>query len=163
MEHFFIIFSHLSVMIGFLGKIGLIAFIAWSAPTVAERALRFTALNCGLLVLLCLRIFDFSPAEFIVSAVTSDKAWQVAVSIFGSSLFATIMAWWFVTTLRKNQNIAIRLLVLLGIITTLVYLEVYTGTIALAKGFVLDKTLLPNISFNITASLYAILNHKVRS
>lgn len=102
---------------------------------------------------------SFSPAEFIISAVTSSQFFQVIAAILGSSLVATLMAWWFITTLRQNHNIAIRILVLFGIFTTLVYLEVYTGTIALAKGFVLDKTLLPNISFNITASLYAILNH----
>lgn len=159
MERFFNILPHVVIILGFVSKLALSILSIWTAPKVVERIMRASAMSTAVLIFFAARSAKLSLAQIMVAAVelTNPITFGLA-TIIGPGFAGILLSWYVVRSLHKSQNVAVRIMILVGVFTLLQFADVYVDGV-IREGFHVDKVFLPNICFTVGISLYAILRY----
>ena len=159
MELFFSILSHVIIIFSFISKFILFGWITFTEEKKDEKILRCMAFSTSLLIFYGARAAKVSLAEFMLKAASLTNPISIGLtSIIAPACAGIIMAGFVVSTIKKNADRAIRIMILFGIFATLQFGDLYLRALGL-EGFSFDKVFLPNISFTISIGLYAILRY----
>jgi hypothetical protein len=144
-------------MIGFLFAIATVTF---STGNGIERLIRCSALFSGAMVVLGAQAAGVSFADFAVESLSGSKLFS------GAGLTATVvpggagvaMGWYLTRSLRRSENIAIRVLAFVGMLAITQFAQIYVVATS-TKGVELGSTAVPNIAFVVGISIYVMLKY----
>ncbi|MDQ1068350.1 hypothetical protein [Streptomyces canus] len=158
MSTFFGLLLNVAVVLAALAQYYLMGLLAIEPNSLTERYIRVLAFATGILVVLGAKAIGTSISFVLVRALLSGK--PVSVGLLGVAIPAAAgaaIAWYFVRTIRKkSSNIAMRVLIFIGVLSVTEFSDVYIAALR-KNGVDLDATLAPNISFIVGICLYLIL------
>jgi hypothetical protein len=158
---FFALLSHGLIVCGLIAKLVMMFYVVFRADTAAEKMLRATSVTAGMLVFFGAKALGVSVSEFVIRAVVVYSPAMFAVTAIAvPGTIGVLMAWYWLHVLKRGSpNIAQRMMILLGVFTTLQFGDVYLAAVRHA-GVAVDKALAPNILFTASMSLYLIFRYE---
>jgi hypothetical protein len=141
---------------GLLTQVTVMFFIIVKAPTAFEKIVRASSFSVALLIYFGAKSFGLSLTDIIIQGITNyNLSFAMYAVLFPSSL-GIFLGWYFARSLKRSSNIAIRVLILVGVFSVIQFTDIYLKAFGLI-GLIVDKTLTPNLIFTISVSLYIIL------
>jgi len=74
------------------------------------------------------------------------------------SIAGVFVAWYFVNSIKRSTNVAIRIMIMTGALSIVQFADIYAKAIG-AVGFSVDRALLPNLVFAIAIIIYIVLKY----
>ena len=160
MEIFFAVLTHGLIICGLLLQLYFMIQMVLIARVHIERILRASAFGTGLLILFGAKSLGLSISELTMSGAALSH--PITFGIFGvitPSAIGVMLAWYFVNSIKKSSNIAIRVMILVGTFSLMIFADAYLGAVSTSGDFKPDKSLAPNLAFIISVMLYTILRY----
>jgi hypothetical protein len=154
-----VVVAHAILWVGLAGTFILIIQVILRAEGV-ERLLRAAAFLSAPLLLLTGGALGLSLPETIYSSLSNTN--PLGVGLFGLALPAGLgmmVAWIFVRGLRRSEDVAVRVMILVSTAVLFEFAEVYRLSITQSVK-ALGPNLLPNATFTLGLFLYSILYYK---
>lgn len=158
----FTVTPHVLIVASLLGILILVAKMIFSPQDTAEKTVRMSAFTSGFLIYYGSKSLGISiPVMMIKSLVITNP---FSIGLFGiliPSLTGYFVAWYCIRNMRKSDNIAARLIVLIVTFIIVLFSDVYVTAFDVnpMNGVGLEITLLPNLTFTIALSLYLIVRY----
>ena len=162
-NQFFHVLTHVLIVAGILAIIYLVAYMIFSPKDGIESAVRSSAFATGFLIYYGSKALGLSIPSLIITSLMITNPFTIGLfGILIPSLTGYFVAWYCIRNIKKNDNIAARLIILIITFIIVMFSDVYITTYGVPKigEDVLDIMLLPNLTFTIALSLYVILRYK---
>ena len=160
---FFHILTHILIVTSIMAIIYLVAHMILSPDDGIENTIRSSAFATGFLIYYGSKAIGLSVPSLIIKSLILTNPFTIGLfGILMPSLTGYFVAWYCIRNINKNDNIAARLIILIITFIIVLFSDVYITTYGIAKNgpTMLDITLLPNLTFTISLSLYVILRYK---
>ena len=159
METFFEILTNVIIIGGLILKVITIASVIFRAHEPVERIIRSSAFSSAILIFFGARAFGISISEMIIRAVMVYKPFAFGlVGVIFPSIIGIAVAWYFINSIKRSANVALRIMILVGTFAVIQFADVYFTAIK-EVGFIIDKALVPNLAFTLSISLFVILKY----
>jgi len=162
-NHFFQTLTHILIILSMISILYHVIKVILSSTDVIERTVRFSALATGILIYYGSKTIGISIPSMMVQSFMITKPFTIGLfGIILPSLIGCFVAWYCVKSIKKLDNSASRLMILIISFITVIFCDVYVTAydISTQGDSVFDITLLPNLTFTIALSLYIILRYK---
>lgn len=161
-NHFFNVMTHVLIVSSILGILFLVAKMIFYPSDTIEKTIRMSACTTGFLIYYGSKSIGISIPLMIVKSLVITNPFSIGLfGILIPSLTGYFVAWYCIKNIKKNENIAARLIVLIITFIIVLFGDVYVTAFDVNPindtGF--DITLLPNLTFTIALSLYMILKY----
>lgn len=151
--------AHAILWVGLAGTFYLIQQAIWIAQGV-ERLLRAAAFLSAPLLLLTATGLGMSFPEAIYQSLSVTN--PISLGVFGFLLpgaFGVLLAWFFIRGLRRDDDVAVRVMILVSTAVMFQFGEIY-GRAVSKSGSALGPHLLPNATFTLGLFLYSVLYYR---
>lgn len=161
-NHVFTATPHVLIVAGLLGLLILVARMIVAPKDAAEKTVRMSAFTSGFLIYYGSKALGISiPVLMIKSLVITNP---FSIGLFGiliPSLTGYFVAWYCIRNIRKSDDIAARLIILIVTFIIVLFSDVYATAFDVIpmRETGLEITLLPNLTFTIALSLYLIVRY----
>lgn len=158
----FNVIPHVLIVVSLFGFLILIIKTIFSPQDVTEKTVRMSAFTSGFLIYYGSKVLGISiPVMMIKSLVITNP---FSIGLFGiliPSLTGYFVAWFCMRNIRKSDNVAARLIILVVTFIIVLFSDVYATAFDAnpVKETGLEITLLPNLTFTIALSLYLIVRY----
>ena len=156
MQTFFAILTHFLIVSGLITLLSVMFIIIFNAPTAFEKIVRASSFSIALLIYFGAKAFGISITELIIQGITNYSLSFAFYGVLFPSSLGIFLGWYFARSMQKNKNIAIRILILIGVFSIIQFTDIYLIAYDLT-GLKVDKNLTPNLIFIISIGLYIIL------
>ncbi len=151
---------HIAIITGLLGLIYISFKLAWfyKMPSDFERGIRIMACVVGFLLYIGSRAVGLSIPELMISAITQGGYINIfIVTVLLPAGLGVVVTSFIINRLQDSHTIALRIVLMLAVFIIFLLFDSYT----LSFGHEIDdnsinKFLLPNMIFTLSACLYAI-------
>lgn len=151
------------LLLGAMASFAVTLFVtAFRAPTLSERLRRFLGLFVGAMIVLGAQAAGVSFAVFTASALASGRGASAAAALAASVVPAIAgigLGYYMVRVYRKNENLGLRLLCFLGMLSLVAFIEVY-AVATHTNGVFLGVSAVPNVSFAAGVGLVLIFGNE---
>jgi glucan phosphoethanolaminetransferase (alkaline phosphatase superfamily) len=154
----FLVLTHLFVIVGMLAIAAFITRLVGSEERTVEKIILIAAAMTGFLSYFGAKALGISiPSLMLASAATTNPFTYGLMSVVLPSAAGVFVAWFFVRSLKRSENIARRLVILLSTLILVMFVDVYAATYQINSGASNSlKSLVPNLTFVVAISLYVI-------
>ncbi len=124
-----------------------------------EKTIRTFALVAGFLIYFTIRAIGFSIPDLIVQSVFGRA--PLSFGIVGGLLPLIIgiaVTWYCLDAMKRKGSLPGRIVILISTFILTLFIDVYVAVIKVPTGDKLDTSLLPNLTFVIGLSLFAIFS-----
>jgi hypothetical protein len=160
---FFSILTHLLIIISVFALSGAVVFLISSPDHGTKIVIRIISAVVGVFIYIGAKGIGLSLTELIMLGVqlTSPLGFGLSAVLLPSAT-GVIVAWYFINQLRKSEDIAARIMILIMSFIVIMFGDVYVATYSVSDNFDgYNRALLPNLSFIIGLAIYIILNYEV--
>jgi len=160
---FFQALTHILIILSMLSILYLVANMIFSSDDIIEKTVRISAFATGILIYYGSKTIGMSIPSMMIQSLMITKPFSLGLfGILFPSLTGYFVAWYCVKSIKKNDNTASRLIILIITFIIVIFGDVYVTAYDLSKqsDSVLDVMLLPNLTFTIALSLYLILRYE---
>lgn len=130
-------------------------------PNAVEKLIRVAAFGAGLLTYIGAKTMGISIPELMTSALAVSAPLSFGfVSVVFPALAGTVVAWACLRLMKKDDNVAARVMVLFSAFFFTMFADTYASMATQAATSTSLDLMLPNITFVLGVVFYVILNFK---
>ena len=165
MEIFFNIILHLIIISGIFFMIYYSVLIIKSANNDTEKFIRMLSLLTGFLLFLGSKAIGLSLPDTIFRSIVIPQlfSFSTVIQIIIPSCAGTFAAWFLLKFLKRKdrQDVAFRFFLILASLIFMLFAEVYIEVYKIdsISNQVINRNLLPNLTFVLALLLYTIFNY----
>jgi hypothetical protein len=156
---FFALLMHVIIVIGVFVLLYLIIRLILNVQSDSEKFVRVLAFACGLLVVIATKVLGVSISDLLLQSITlSDPISLALLGVMVPSGSGFLSAWYFTRSLKRSTNIATRVMIFVGTLLALQFVDVYAKAVG-TSGFGLNSAFMPNVVFVIAMGIYIFLRY----
>lgn len=161
MALFFSILTHIIIVAGIIAIYYFIYLMIIKMDNTVERIIRLVSLTTGFLIYIGAKAIGISIPELMLGGLSITNPFTVGIwGIIFPWFLGTIVAWYCIRELNKNEDIATRLIILITSFIVVMFGDVYVVSYQIETNVNgLNLSLLPNLTFTIGLSLYVIFKY----
>jgi hypothetical protein len=128
-----------------------------------ETWIRVGALFAGAMIVVGAQAAGLSFAHFIVEALSSNRPGADAATIAAAGAPGVLglgVGWYLTHSMRRHRNVAVRMMILVGMLAAAQFAEIYAAAVA-KNGLAVGAAAIPNLAFAVGIILWLMLNHDV--
>jgi len=160
MVTFFNILTHILVIGGIIAIFVFIGYMIHISDTALEKGVRIASFATGLLIYIGSQSLGITIPSFLMLSLSTTNPFTIGLlGLLLPSFTGTFVAWYCIRNFYKNEFLAARLIILITTVIAILFGDIYAK--AYATGLELERlnlTLLPNLAFISSLSLYVIFN-----
>ena len=155
----FSLLTNAIIIAGFVTKAALMFKLAWEADRDFERIIRISSVTTGVMLVVASDRLGLSISDLMLRAIADFGPIMFGVvAVVVPSLSGMLATWYRVRCVKRSENVAVRLAILIGVFATFQFAELYVKAVS-STGFPVSKALIPNLMFTLSVSLYLILRY----
>ncbi len=157
----FNVLTHVIIVLGMIGMFLFIYYMIREEHLKLEKVIRLLAAVTGFLIYFGARATGMSiPSLMMESIKTASGVGFLLAAIVIPGGVGAVVAWYLLRALKKSDDVASRLVIMIAAFILVVFTDVYGATFAESPGLQkLATTLVPNLTFTVGLSLYVILKY----
>jgi hypothetical protein len=161
MTVFLNIFLHIMLVGSLLLFVVYGLLVTFRTNSLIERLIRLAAWFSGAMVVIGARTGGLSFADFTVDALSGTRPASAAAKLIGAIVPATLgiaLASYLTNSLRKSNNVAIRVIAFVGMLAATQFAEIYAAAMS-THGVNIGAAAIPNIAFVVGIVMYIVLKY----
>lgn len=157
----FNLLTHVIIVFGMFAMFKFIWYMIKEEPVKLEKVIRTISAVTGFLIYFGALATGVSIPDFMMSSVSSNSKW--AFGLLGIMLPLLVgggIGWYIVLALKRGEEIAGRVIILIATFILTMFTDVYASTFQVDRpDGTFSQALIPNLTFTVGITLYVIFKY----
>jgi len=160
-----IILTHVCIIFGMLAIIYFVQLMIRKETNTLEKVIRTAAAMTGFLIYFGARAIGVTIPDIMMDAITASNPITFGFfAILMPTASGLLVTWYTIKCIKRNEDTASRIVIMLTTFILVMFADVYAATyINDIETAHMKKSLVPNLIFTISMSLYVIFKYKHKS